>query len=331
MPMKTVKQKAKQISGMIGNLMVYLRRSRVKPVALVLTFLTLLNFQPFNLLKLWASPLESGMAGSQLSTPHSLLTPSLTLPPRGGGKSGGASPKNMVLIPKGAFLMGTNPEEGKIGFEIGVDEFPRRKVHLPAYYIDKYEVRVGEYLKFLEASTRTPPGDPRFPEVYPWAKGEQPPEDLMDHPVIYVSWYDARDYCQWVGKRLSTEAEWEKAARGTDGRYWPWGNDVDYSKANVREYGARGTLPVGSFPGGISPYGVHDMAGNVAEWVEDWYQAYPGNDLKRKAFGTVNKVIRGGAWTLFGDPYSRLTHRTRSIDPTKRHRSIGFRCAMNSE
>ena len=241
------------------------------------------------------------------------------------------SPKNMVLIPQGAFLMGTNPEDGKIGFDIGVDEVPRREVHLPAYYIDKYEVRVGEYEKFLEASSRTPPGDPRFPEIYPWAQGEQPPEHLMDHPVIYVSWYDAWDYCRWTGKRLPGEAEWEKAARGTDGRYWPWGNDVDYSKANVREYGARGTLPVGSFPGGISPYGVHDMSGNVAEWVQDWYQAYPGNDLKRKAFGTVNKVIRGGAWTLFGDPYSRLTHRTRSIDPTKRHRSIGFRCAKDGE
>jgi formylglycine-generating enzyme required for sulfatase activity len=235
----------------------------------------------------------------------------------------------MVLIPSGPFIMGSNPSDGKIGFEVGVDEFPQRTVNLPSYRIDRFEVTVGQYLKFLKATDRTPPGDPRFPEIYPWSSGEVPPDELMSHPVIYVSWFDARDYCRWAGKRLPTEPEWEKAARGSDGRFWPWGNTPDDTKANVREYGARGTLPVGSFPEGVSPYGVHDMAGNVAEWVDDWYQAYPGNDLARQAFGTINKVIRGGAWTLFGDPYSRLTHRTRSVEPTNRHRSIGFRCAMD--
>ena len=227
--------------------------------------------------------------------------------------------------------MGSQEENGRIGFEIGVDELPQREVTLPTYYIDKYEITVRQYKHFLDSTGRLPPGDPRFPEVYPWAQGEEPPGDIMDHPVIYISWFDANDYCAWVGKRLPSEAEWEKAARGEDDRYWPWGNRLISRKANVREYGARGTLPVGSFSEGLSPYGVYDMAGNVAEWVSDWYNAYPGSQLKRMAFGTVNKVIRGGSWNLPGDPYSRVTHRTRSMSPKKQHRSIGFRCAKDAE
>jgi sulfatase modifying factor 1 len=236
---------------------------------------------------------------------------------------------DMVYIPEGEFLMGSRTSDGKVGFQIAVDELPQHKVNLRDFYIDRFEVTVGQYKKFLDVSKRTAPADPRFPEIYPWGRGENPPAELMDHPVIYVNWYDARAFCRWTGKRLPTEAEWEKAGRGTDGRFWPWGNRLDPNKANVKETGARGTLPVGSFPQGVSPYGVYDMAGNVAEWVDDWYEAYPGSKLVRKAFGEVNKVIRGGAWTLFGDPYSRVTHRTRAMDPKKRHRSIGFRCARN--
>jgi formylglycine-generating enzyme required for sulfatase activity len=237
----------------------------------------------------------------------------------------------MVLIPEGSFLMGSRQSDGRIGFEIGIDELPQQEVALQGFYIDRYEVTVAQYKKFLDATGRKPPTDPRFPEIYPWGRGEEPPKELMNHPVIYVTWSDANAYCRWVGKRLPTEAEWEKAARGTDGRFWPWGNKFDSKKANVREYGARGTLEVGSFPDGVSPYGVYDMAGNVAEWVADWYQGYPGSTLVREAFGKVNKVIRGGAWTLFGEPYSRVTHRTRSMNPKKQHRSIGFRCAKDAQ
>jgi formylglycine-generating enzyme required for sulfatase activity len=249
-----------------------------------------------------------------------------SLPDRAGSAE---TESDMVYIPAGEFLMGSRSTDGKIGFEIAVDELPQRKVNLGGYYIDRFEVTVAQYKKFLSVSDRTPPSDPRFPEVYPWGEGEEPPAELMNHPVIYVNWFDATDFCRWDGKRLPTEAEWEKAGRGTDGRFWPWGNKFDPKKANVREYGARGTLPVGSFPEGVSPYGVYDMAGNAAEWVDNWYQAYPGSTLVREAFGEVNKVIRGGAWTLFGDPYSRVTHRTRAMDPHKRHRSIGFRCAKD--
>jgi formylglycine-generating enzyme required for sulfatase activity len=236
----------------------------------------------------------------------------------------------MVLIPEGSFLMGSRQSDGRVGFEIGIDELPQQEVNLPVFYIDRFEVTVANYKRFLDETGRKPPGDPRFPEIYPWGRGEEPPAELMNHPVIYVTWYDADAYCRWASKRLPKEIEWEKAARGTDGRFWPWGNEFDPQKANVREYGARGTLAVGSFPDGVSPYGVYDMAGNVAEWVEDWYEGYPGSTLVREAFGKVNKVIRGGAWTLFGEPYGRVTHRTRSMNPKKQHRSIGFRCAMDA-
>jgi iron(II)-dependent oxidoreductase len=241
-----------------------------------------------------------------------------------------AAPPDMVLIPAGKFMMGSKESDGMIGPKIGVDELPQHEVELPAYAIDRYEVTVAQYLKFLKATDREPPGDPRFPEIYPWRQEGRPPEELMNHPVIYVSWYDAEAYCRWAGKRLPTEEEWEKAARGTDGRYWPWGNALDAKRANVRESEVGGTLPVGSFPRGVSPYGVYDMAGNVAEWTGSWYEAYPGSRLVREAFGRKNKVIRGGAWVLEGDPYSRVTHRSRARDPKAQHRSIGFRCAMDA-
>ena len=242
----------------------------------------------------------------------------------------GSIPEGMALIPAGKFLMGSLEKDGEVGSTVGVDELPRRSIDLKAYYIDRYEVTALRYKKFLEATGRKPPGDPRFPEIYPWAREGGIPKEFENHPVIYVSWDDARAYCAWAGKRLPSEAEWEKAARGADGRIWPWGNIYDSGKANVQDYQSGGTLPVGSFPKGVSPYGVYDMAGNVAEWTADWYRAYPGSRLVRSAFGK-NRVVRGGAFTLPGEPYARSASRNMARDPEKRHRSIGFRCAMDAK
>jgi len=239
-----------------------------------------------------------------------------------------APPDEMVLIPAGKFLMGSSPKDGRVGFTVGVDELPQHTVDLKAYFIDRYEVTAKKYRMFIEATGRKPPGDPRFPEIYPWAREGGVPKEIENNPVIYVSWNDAASFCEWAGKRLPTEAEWEKAARGTDGRIWPWGNIFDPQKANVQEYKAGGTLGVGSFPKGVSPYGVYDMAGNVAEWTADWYQAYPGSKLVRGAFGKT-RVVKGGAYTLPGEPYARSASRSMARDPEKRHRSIGFRCAMD--
>lgn len=254
----------------------------------------------------------------------------LTLQPFNIGAMREAPPDDMVLIPAGKFLMGSSPKDGRVGFSVGVDELPQHTVDLKGYYIDRYEVTAKQYRKFIEATGRKPPGDPRFPEIYPWAREGGVPKEFENNPVIYVSWNDAESYCEWAGRRLPTEAEWEKAARGTDGRIWPWGNIFDSQKANVQEYKAGGTLAVGSFPKGVSPYGVYDMAGNVAEWTADWYQAYPGSKLVRSAFGK-NKVVKGGAYTLPGEPYARSASRTMARDPEKRHRSIGFRCAKDAK
>jgi formylglycine-generating enzyme required for sulfatase activity len=158
------------------------------------------------------------------------------------------------------------------------DEKPPHKVYLDAFYISRCPVTNAEYKKFVDATGRDVPfAKEDWAKPYNWDKKTRNyPNDKANHPVVLVSWYDAVEYCIWAGVRLPTEAEWEKAARGTDGRTYPWGNGWDQNLCNNRTSPYEDTVPVGSYPRGASPYGVMDMAGNAWEWTDDWYKSYPG-------------------------------------------------------
>lgn len=237
-------------------------------------------------------------------------------------------PEGMVYIPEGWFLMGSKEEDGRMGMAVGVDEVPQHRVLLKGFYIDRHEVNVGEYRRFMVSTDRYVP---RIWSIEAWQHMYPAPKD--NHPMSGVTWYDADEYCRSVGKRLPTEAEWEKAARGTDGRQFPWGNDPvtrQNIKANTLEAWVNWTMPQGSYPEGVSLYGVLDMAGNVMEWTSSWYQAYPGSSLEREAFGEKYKVMKGGGWENPAVPFAMSAHR-HAVAPIWDHPGHGFRCAADPQ
>ncbi|MGE3978506.1 MAG: formylglycine-generating enzyme family protein [Nitrospira sp.] len=235
----------------------------------------------------------------------------------------------MIMIPAGSFPMGV-PAGARDG---GRDEYPRHDVFVDTFMIDTFEVTNGRYLEFVKATGHRVPQNPRNPTRNLW-QGESITEGLIDRPVINVDWFDAEVYCRWAGKRLPTEAEWEKAAKGTSDRRFPWGNVEPTSKHlnyNQRWIGEKTLMPVGSYEAGKSPYGLYDMAGNVWEWVNDWYDARyyeksPKKNPKGPDTGT-KKVIRGAGWQN-ETPTVRVFTRVES-DPTVRNESTGFRCATS--
>jgi len=189
----------------------------------------------------------------------------------------------MVLVLEGEFTMGS---------ESNSDEQPIHQVSLGTYYIDKYEVTNALYKVCVTAGVcREPTNTTHYNNA-----------QYAQHPVLSVNWNMAKEYCEWRGASLPSEAEWEKAARGTDGGTYPWGEGIDcslanyYGKDNGNDYCVGDTTPVGSYESGISPYGAYDIAGNVWEWVEDWYKAYPGNTINSDEYGTIYRVLRGGSW-----------------------------------
>ncbi len=216
----------------------------------------------------------------------------------------------MVLVPAGEFLMGTDNSG---------DQSPRHRVYLDAYYIDKVPVTNALYERFMRATSRHDPGY--------WSNTNF---NGLTQPVVGVSWHDADAYCKWAGKRLPTEAEWEKAARGADGRKYPWGDQWDPSRANSDESKLGKTTPVGSYPGGASPYGALDMAGNVWQWVADWYDASyyrrsPERNPTGPESGQYYKVLRGGSWN--NNPIGSRSSDRNLNPPGNRKGVIGFRCA----
>ncbi|MBI5969641.1 MAG: formylglycine-generating enzyme family protein [Deltaproteobacteria bacterium] len=220
--------------------------------------------------------------------------------------------KDMVLVPKGEFTMGADDWWPK--------SQPAHKRSLKGFYIDKYEVTNARYKTFVDATGRRPPKH--------WLNGKIP-QGRDYHPVVNVSWRDAYELCKWEGRRLPTEAEWEKAARGTDGRDFPWGKEFSKDKANTPQYGHGDTLPVGSFEAGKSPYGAYDMAGNAFEWTDDWFKPYPGSKHKDENAG---KTLRGGSWfdcTTYKCGISSPTYNRIAFNPDTYNGTFGFRCAKD--
>ncbi|HYG33559.1 MAG TPA: formylglycine-generating enzyme family protein [Clostridia bacterium] len=223
----------------------------------------------------------------------------------------------MVLVPAGPFIMGSL--EGKD------DEKPPHLVSLPAFYMDKHEVTCQQYQAFLKATGRKAPVD--------WPEGKMP-QKLARHPVVNVTFDDAEAYARWAGKRLPTEAEWEKACRGSQGRVYPWGNSPTgkNSATPIGDNSKDHTWPVGSFPDDVSPYGAMDMAGNAWEWTASWYEAYPGNDQLEIEYGKKYRVIRGsGAIDYYGATGTRRgAERARSL-PYGTYDALGFRCVEDAK
>ena len=242
---------------------------------------------------------------------------------------------SMVLIPAGPFTMGTSADQALAECqkyrtdchrEWFTPEEPAHTVDVPAFYMDIYEVTNGNYQVCVTAGACQPPrltSSKTHEEYYGNA-------EFDNYPVIDVSWENATTYCEWRGARLPTEAEWEKAARGTDARTFPWGEGLDTTYANYAESKFDDPIAVGSYEKGKSPYGLYDMAGNVWEWVEDWYNAYPGGDPAADSqYGQTARVLRGGAWFDPGNSI-RTTYRG-GLDPTHSFGNLGFRCARDAE
>jgi formylglycine-generating enzyme required for sulfatase activity len=240
----------------------------------------------------------------------------------------------MVLIPAGEFLMGSDPSKDEYAYE---HEQPQHTLYLPEYYIAKTPVTNAQYAAFVETTKH------HVPEVW---EGSNPPEGKEDHPVVYVSLHDAVAYCKWLAEMtgkpywLPSEAEWEKAARGTGGRLYPWGNEWDAQRCNTYEGGPKRTTPAGYYsPRGDSPYGCADMAGNVWEWTRSmWGKERVKSDFKypydptdgRENLGAgdeVLRVLRGGSWydnRVFG----RCAFRGRYF-PTNQWLYYGFRIVVS--
>jgi formylglycine-generating enzyme required for sulfatase activity len=265
----------------------------------------------------------------------------------------------MSLVPAGEFWMGS--EAGEVHWVMqqcrnaglsedacrrwGERESPRHRVELDAYYLDQYEVTTARFEHFVRVTGHRTTAERdgsgwvwqlkdtrwRWVDVQgaTWRAPSGPGSSAVaNHPVVQVSWHDADAYCRWAGKRLPTEAEWEKAARGADGRRYPWGESWNATRAN----GAmtkRELQPVGSYPGGASPYGVHDLSGNVAEWVADWLgESYYQQSAARNPTGPPSgkaKVMRGGSWNT--DPIYLRTMNRDENDPAVSNDLLGFRCA----
>ncbi len=222
----------------------------------------------------------------------------------------------MVWVPAGAFLMGSTPEEE----DAGANEMPQHRVTLDGFWIYKHAVTVAQYHTFCQATHR------QLPEAPSWGW-------LDTHPMVNVCWEDAGAYAEWAHAKLPSEAQWEKAARGKDGRIYPWGNEWDVQKCSTAagEHSPRMSMPVGSLPAGASPYGCLEMVGNIWQWCADrygerYYRVSPAGNPPGAMQGTA-RVVRGGSWFDFTRECLRVARRSKS-EPMNSGNDLGFRCVV---
>ncbi|HLO13238.1 MAG TPA: SUMF1/EgtB/PvdO family nonheme iron enzyme [Anaerolineales bacterium] len=268
------------------------------------------------------------------SVPEATLTPEMTSEATQPPQIASTAENGMVLVPAGEFTMGRKASDEfvdcqKIDSECQLawllDEEPVHQVYVDSFYIDIYEVTNALYKACQDQGACDPPKNNisnKHPDYY-----GNPEYD--NYPVIWVDWNMAKTYCEWRGARLPTEAEWEKAARGTDARPYPWGEKLDATFANYN-YSVGDTTAVGSYEKGKSPFGLYDMAGNVWEWVSSLYRPYPydATDGREAPSSDENRVVRGGSWGLMGDSVS-VAFRY-GLKPTDANMDLGFRCAKDA-
>jgi formylglycine-generating enzyme required for sulfatase activity len=310
--------------------------------------------------------------GSENSTQHNSANPASAMSPSGALTSQSTAMVLVAAGPfvLGSNKIDDTGKQAEYGLvnPLFVDEHPQQTLNLASFYIDKFEVSNGQYQQFVTQTHHAEPfgwtqnGFNLLPqrlqatdlETLRWIATEYFKLDqdvakmsrqqlltaMLDDqkiksrlPVTAVSWFDAVAYCRWANKRLPSEFEWEKAARGSEGLEYPWGNrwDPDVTNTGDNTDWPDGIAPVGSYPKNVSPYGAYDMSGNVWEWVDSWYQPYPGSTLQRDNFGEKNKVLRGGgggvghyALSLFYRAAGRS-----AAPPTTTSADIGFRCARS--
>ncbi len=247
----------------------------------------------------------------------------------------------MVWVPAGKFRMGMNADTAKklaalLGYkdyhEMAAQEsFPEREMFVDGFFMDKHEVTIGQWKKFVDATKWKPakePGQPDSTGTPTWVGPELKPEEAK-LPIAQVTWRWAKEYAGWAGKQLPTEAMWEKAARGTDARWFPWGNEkptAEYGVISMTDTSLNAPEPVGSHPKGASPYGCMDMAGNVYEWTSEWMEPYPNNpESEGGPWGHHFGVLRGGSFY-----HTRLSYHCSKrfgLEVQETYYHVGFRCA----
>jgi len=280
------------------------------------------------------TPVPSPTLVPPTATSRPTNTPAPPLPKAGATQTSPIDGAVMVYVPSGEFIMGSNDGED--------DEKPEHTVYLDAFYIDKLEVTNDQFAVFLNAESNQQEGGTawfdvggEYVRIHQIDGSWEAKAGYGNHPLTEVTWYGARAYCAWAGKRLPTEAEWEKAARGTDARIYPWGNQVpDCSRANFRGGCLGNTGPVGSYPTGASPYGALDMVGNVQEWVSDWYGSYNIDPPTRNPPGPdagSYKVLRGSSWVDWRQGDIRAVSRDRAApgDSGNDFNHFGLRCVVS--